>query len=181
MQVFDPHFFPSVCIDKPATFGRSPMISMVSINLLQNLDLPANIYVKEHSASYLSMDDKRTSLNFETDTDDSDAGSIKLSHPTRALDTQRSKSSDDISGTRTEIIVESSDLLEKACPRSGGACHEQSGVSLEQGYVQLPHYQQGLVLSPATITRLDCPSDDNDSILTQGRRKGFTTGEALAM
>ena len=113
MQVFDPHFFPSVCIDKPATFGRSPMISMVSINLLQNLDLPANIYVKEHSASYLPMDDKRTSLNFETDTDDSDAGSIKLSHPTRALDTQRSKSSDDISSTRKcyQKVVNSKNVL----------------------------------------------------------------------
>jgi hypothetical protein len=177
MQVFDPHFFPSVCIDKPTAFGRSPMISMVSINLLQNLDLTGNIYVKEHSANYLPMDDQQASLNFETDTDDSDAGSIKLSHPATALNTQKSKSSDDLSSTHTEIIAESSEFLENSCPRSGGACSEQSGVSLEQGYVQLPHYQQEPVLSASTITRLDCPSDDSDSVLTQVLSKGYELKE----
>lgn len=162
MQVFDPHFYPSVCIDKPAAFTHSPMMSMVSINLLQSLDLTANVYVKEH----LPMKDEQSSLNFETDTDDSEAGSIDLLNPT-SLNIQKSRSNDDISSTRTEIIVESSKFPERACPQSGGACSEQNRVSSKQGYVQLPHYQQGSVLSPGTITRLDCPSDDNDSVLTE--------------
>ena len=164
MQVFDPHFYPSVCIDKPAAFTHSPMMSMVSINLLQSLDLSANVYIEEHS-NYLPMNDKQSSLNFETDTDDSDAGSIDLSNPT-AVNVLKSRLNDDISSTRTEIIVESTKSPERACLQSGSACSEQNKVLSEQGYV-LPHYQQGSVLSPATITRLDCPSDDNDSVLTE--------------
>ena len=166
MQVFDPHFYPSVCIDKPA-FSRSPMMSMVSINLLQNLDLTPNDYIKEHP-DYIPMNKDEQSLNFETDTDDSDAGSIDLSSPTAALKIQKlRRSSDDISSTHTEIIDELPESAERACSQSDSACSVQNIVSSEQGYVQLPHYEQGSVLSPTTITKLDCPSDDNDSVLTE--------------
>ena len=167
MQVFDPHFDPFVCIDKPAAFGHSPMMSVFSINLLQSLDPTANVYVKEQHSNYLPVNDKQLSLNFETDTDNSEAGSIDLSHPI-ALNIQKSRSNDDISSTCTEMIVEESEFPQRAYPQSGGACSEQNKVSSEQGYVQLPHYQQESVLSPTTIiTRLDCPSDDNDSTITE--------------
>ena len=168
MQVFDPHFYPSVCIDKPA-FSRSPMMSMVSINLLQSLDLTPNVYVKEHPDYIPINEDKQSSLNFETIiTDDSDAGSIDLSNPIVAQKIHMlRRSSDDISSTHTEIIVESQESVERTCPQSDGACSVQNMVSSEQGYVQLPHYQQGSALSPTTITKLDCPSDDNDSVATE--------------
>ena len=168
MQVFDPHFYPSVCIDKPSSFSRSPVMSMVSLNMLQNLDPVANVYVKD---GYFAM---KEDAKFETDSDESDGGSITLSDSgdLSAIVVGETSLNDDISSTRTEIIAsEHSAAWENTCQQCDSTCSTKMNCyevsSSEQSYVQLQEYEHECagVLSPGMATNLDCPSDDNDSFL----------------
>ena len=147
-------------IDKPA-FSLSPGMSVISVNLLHNLD-PSSFYVKEDHLN-------EEQLSFETDTDDSDEGSINLSKSIVPTFIEKTRLNDDMSSTHTEVIADHSANLASSCPQSDSTCKTHSMISSEQGYVQLPHYQQvssALPLSGA-VTRLDCPSNDNDSVLTE--------------
>ena len=149
-----------MCIDKPA-FSLSPGMSVISVNLLHNLD-PSSFYVKEDHLN-------EEQLSFETDTDNNDEGSINLSKSIVPTFIEKTRLNDDMSSTHTEVIADHSANLASLSPQNDSTCKTHSMISSEQGYIQLPHCQQVSSVLPLSgaVTMLDCPSDDNDSVLTE--------------